>query len=322
MTSAGRSLTRTPPLPGWAAFEHRRFLSEFFAGRFPGSFARGALFQENPLTGDARISGMAASLCGIEGARGGRRRGRADAGSEAARVHVRGGLLLRRHPAHLHGRRAGHAERSAGGRKTRRTRTTTGGCTGRGWTGPGPPGGGDPSSVEGRAFTALQGLARARQQLLALRSGGTTEILPTGNRSVLAYRRVHPRSAPFLSLTNFSDFSQPVDAEIVARAGLTRPGSRTAVPRWTRRAPDRSSNPGATPGSPEPDPGRPRMFRPVSGRLISPQKPHHTGYGVCRNGQPGHGQPGDSRTPQPGNGEARRDEHSGESRRRRVGLSR
>jgi amylosucrase len=82
---------------------------------------------------------------------------------------------------------------------------------------------GDPSSVEGRAFRVLQGLARARQQLLALRSGGTTEILPTGNRSVLAYRRVHPRSAPFLSLTNFSDVSQLVDAQIVARAGLTRP---------------------------------------------------------------------------------------------------
>ena len=55
---------------------------------------------------------------------------------------------------------------------------------------------------------------------LALRSGGTTEILPTGNQSVLAYRRAHPRSAPFLSLTNFSDASQAVDAEIIARAGL------------------------------------------------------------------------------------------------------
>ena len=34
----------------------------------PGSFARGALFQENPVTGDARVSGTAASLCGIESA--------------------------------------------------------------------------------------------------------------------------------------------------------------------------------------------------------------------------------------------------------------
>ena len=47
--------------------------------------------------------------------------------------------------------------------------------------------------------------------------------LPAGNQSVLAYRRAHPRSAAFLSLTNFSDFSQSVDAEIIARAGLARP---------------------------------------------------------------------------------------------------
>jgi hypothetical protein len=40
---------------------------------------------------------------------------------------------------------------------------------------------------------------------------------------VLAYRRVHPRSAPFLSLTNFSDSPQSVDAGIVARAGLRAP---------------------------------------------------------------------------------------------------
>jgi hypothetical protein len=77
--------------------------------------------------------------------------------------------------------------------------------------------------VEGRAFAALRSLAHARRQLLALRSGGTTEILPAGNQSVLAYRRSHPRSAPFLSLTNFSDASQSVDAGLIARAGLRHP---------------------------------------------------------------------------------------------------
>src|SRR3712207_2043884 len=51
---------------GAGGFGHRRFLNDFFGGRFPGSFARGALFQENEATGDARISGSAASLCGIE----------------------------------------------------------------------------------------------------------------------------------------------------------------------------------------------------------------------------------------------------------------
>jgi len=45
--------------------DHRRFLNDFFTGRFPGSYAEGLAFQENPQTGDARISGMAASLCGL-----------------------------------------------------------------------------------------------------------------------------------------------------------------------------------------------------------------------------------------------------------------
>lgn len=47
---------------------HRRFLSDFYSGEFPGSFARGLVFQYNPATGDRRISGMGASLAGLEAA--------------------------------------------------------------------------------------------------------------------------------------------------------------------------------------------------------------------------------------------------------------
>jgi hypothetical protein len=72
-------------------------------------------------------------------------------------------------------------------------------------------------------FAAIRGLADARRSLLALRAGGSTEILPTESRSVLAYRRVHPRSAPFLALTNFSDVTAWPDAGIIARAGLREP---------------------------------------------------------------------------------------------------
>jgi glycosidase len=46
--------------------DHRHFLNAFFTGRFPGSFARGLPFQENPKTGDCRISGTCASLSGLE----------------------------------------------------------------------------------------------------------------------------------------------------------------------------------------------------------------------------------------------------------------
>ncbi len=51
---------------GLDGFAHRRFLSDFYAGEFPGSWARGLVFQENPLTGDRRISGSLASLAGLE----------------------------------------------------------------------------------------------------------------------------------------------------------------------------------------------------------------------------------------------------------------
>ena len=45
---------------------HRRFLNDFYTGRFPGSFAAGMPFQFNPETGDLRISGTLASLAGLE----------------------------------------------------------------------------------------------------------------------------------------------------------------------------------------------------------------------------------------------------------------
>lgn len=54
---------------GMAGFDgpaHRRFLSDFYSGEFPGSFARGLVFQANPMTGDRRISGSCASLIGLE----------------------------------------------------------------------------------------------------------------------------------------------------------------------------------------------------------------------------------------------------------------
>jgi amylosucrase len=51
---------------GLNGFLHRAFLSDFYSGRFPNSFARGATFQHNAKTGDRRISGSLASLAGLE----------------------------------------------------------------------------------------------------------------------------------------------------------------------------------------------------------------------------------------------------------------
>ena len=46
--------------------DHRRFLNDFYANRFKDSFAVGLTFQENHETGEARICGTSASLCGLE----------------------------------------------------------------------------------------------------------------------------------------------------------------------------------------------------------------------------------------------------------------
>jgi amylosucrase len=210
---------RTPGPVGLEAFSHRRFLNDYYSGRFPSSFARGALFQENEATGDARISGSAASLCGIESALA--------SGDEHevtlalrrleltyAVVFSFGGIPLiymgdelamlndkqwDDDLAHADDNRWMHRppmDWAAAGRRN------------------------DAKTLESRAFSAVRRLVDARRSLLALRAGGETEIVATANNSVLAYRRVHPRSAPFLALTNFSDLTQDIDADAIARAGL------------------------------------------------------------------------------------------------------
>src|SRR3954468_7297841 len=92
MTSTLKAMPSVPPGAGWLtyvrchddigwaitpedagrigedAYLHRRFLADFYAGEFPGTFARGARFQPDPRTGEARISGTCASLAGVESA--------------------------------------------------------------------------------------------------------------------------------------------------------------------------------------------------------------------------------------------------------------
>jgi amylosucrase len=51
---------------GFNAYEHRKFLKDYYSGNHSFSTASGALFSVNPKTQDARISGTLASLCGLE----------------------------------------------------------------------------------------------------------------------------------------------------------------------------------------------------------------------------------------------------------------
>jgi amylosucrase len=53
-------------LVGYQPARHRKFLIDYFMGRFDESHARGLPFGQNEKTGDARISGSLASLIGLE----------------------------------------------------------------------------------------------------------------------------------------------------------------------------------------------------------------------------------------------------------------
>ncbi|MBR5287098.1 MAG: hypothetical protein IKU34_00715 [Clostridia bacterium] len=45
---------------------HKRYLNDYLTGRWPGSAARGELYNDDPRLGDARLCGTTASLCGAE----------------------------------------------------------------------------------------------------------------------------------------------------------------------------------------------------------------------------------------------------------------
>lgn len=51
---------------GFEPYAHRRFIRDYYSGKYFNSPSRGDLFSFNPRTGDARISGSLASLCGLE----------------------------------------------------------------------------------------------------------------------------------------------------------------------------------------------------------------------------------------------------------------
>ncbi len=57
-----------PTLRDWGMEErpHKKYLNDFFTGKVLGSFSRGELYNDDPVTGDARFCGTTASMCGVE----------------------------------------------------------------------------------------------------------------------------------------------------------------------------------------------------------------------------------------------------------------
>ena len=57
---------------------HKKYLNDYLTGKWPGSPARGELYNDDPRLGDARLCGTTASLCGLEAAHKGKNRAAAE----------------------------------------------------------------------------------------------------------------------------------------------------------------------------------------------------------------------------------------------------
>ena len=53
---------------GMTQVPHKKYLNDYLTGKYPGSDARGELYNDDPRLGDARLCGTTASLCGVEAA--------------------------------------------------------------------------------------------------------------------------------------------------------------------------------------------------------------------------------------------------------------
>ncbi len=202
---------------GINSFEHRKFLNNFYMGRFPGSFARGLPFQENPKTGDVRISGTCASLAGLEKAI--REETSAEVELAIRRIFLIHGVILT-----IGGIPLLYLGDEIGGLNDYSYRSDPAKAGDSRWVHrpfaneEGYAHRQDPSTIEGRVYKGLQ-------RLIALRlshqefSGQQMQVIETGNQQVLGYMRSHANERALI-LANFSERDQILPANLLRLYGL------------------------------------------------------------------------------------------------------
>jgi len=202
-------------LNGW---DHRRFLSDYYSGTFPDTPARGLVFQSNPVTGDRRISGTAASLVGLESALAAADGAAVDTGIARlvlayALVMGWGGIPVvwmgdelamlndpdwASEPGHATDNRWAHRPRMDWALADKRT---------------------EPHSVQQRVFDAIAHLQQVRGRLPQFHAEIAAEIGEVHDPAVLPVVRRHPLGT-VLGLYNFSDAWRPYPSATLALLGL------------------------------------------------------------------------------------------------------
>ncbi len=203
---------------GESGFLHRQFLNQFYSGIFPDTFGRGEVFQFNPETGDGRISGMTASLAGLEKAL-------EEANPAEIDLSIRRILLLysvifsfggipliymgdelgllndwsyRDNPLKAEDNRWLHRPFMDWAKATKRCEIAT---------------------LTGRIYKGISDLIKARKRNHILHGSALVEPLWTDNPHIFAYLRQHP-AGKLIALCNFSEATQSVNADVLWHNGF------------------------------------------------------------------------------------------------------
>ena len=196
---------------------HRRFLNEFYTGRYPGSFAKGVPFQFNAENGDVRISGTFSSLAGLEDAI-------EKQDTELIERAVRRINLLRSIQVSIGGipllyigdewgmlndytylTDPTKVSDSRWVHRSRRRWEAREDLT-------------DQDTLEWRFFHEMVRLLNLRKKLPALQNGGM-EVINTGNPHLFGYTRMF-ENQKILILNNFADEPQKMDANRLSACGV------------------------------------------------------------------------------------------------------
>ncbi|HLQ20039.1 MAG TPA: amylosucrase [Tabrizicola sp.] len=202
---------------GLSGHGHRGFLSDFYEGSFPGTFAKGALFQVNELTGDKRISGSFASLAGLETARDG-----AEAELAVQRILMGHALIAAwggipliymgdelaltndygylDNPHHAHDSRWVHRPRMDWAAAEARATGET------------------PSA---RVFRGVRHILARRRATPELHAASPVRVVGSGNDAVLAFQRAAPTGV-LLGLFNFTEHWQHLPEGWARALGVSR----------------------------------------------------------------------------------------------------
>ncbi|PKH01580.1 amylosucrase [Psychromonas sp. MB-3u-54] len=197
---------------GINGFDHRRFLNNFYTGRFEGSFAQGVPFQENPATGDCRVCGSLASLTGLE--KGLEQNNQRDIDFALKRINLLNSINLSIGgiPLIYQGDELGmlndysylddHSKKEDS-RWVNRPAITDQDIKLAEQAG----------SAQFFVKQSLQAMIKIRQQHQVF-GIAATEILETYNAHLFAYCRIHESGQKMLAICNFSEESQSVESSI------------------------------------------------------------------------------------------------------------